>query len=106
MRLDRVNEGSFYVVTATFLDSSNAAIVPDSVRYKIDCETSGKAIRGWTSVTPAATVTITATASENAIVNGGNRSETKVMTIQADQGADRQYTSNRKWSVLNLQGIT
>ena len=106
MRLDRVNEGSFYDVTANFLDSANAPTVPDSVRYKIDCETSGKAIRGWTSVTPAATVTITATAAENAIVSDINRSETKVMTIQVDQGTDRQYNSNRKWLVLNLKGIT
>jgi hypothetical protein len=105
MRLDRVNEGSFYDVEASFRDSANSATIPASIRYRIDCETTGKEIRGWTEVTPAQTVTITVTAADNVLQSQGNRTEEKVMTVQTDSGTDRQYTAAYKWVVVNLRGV-
>jgi hypothetical protein len=103
---DRVNEGSFYDVIVRPLDAANASTVPSTMRYRIDCETTGNTVRDWTTVTPSAAVTVTVTATENAIVSNSNRTEKKVMTVQADYGESRQYTDKHKWIVVNLQGIT
>lgn len=105
MRLDRVNEGSFYELEATFRNSDWVATLPSSLRYRIDCETTNTVIRDWTSLTPALTVTITVTAGENRIIGNGNTTERRALTIQADHGTDEQYTTAHKWVVVNLRGI-
>lgn len=106
MRLDRVNEGSYYEVEATFRNSDWAATLPTTLRCRIDCETTGTVIRDWTDLTPALTVTITVTANENRIVGGGNTTERRALTIQADYGTDQQFTGIHKWTVVNLRGVS
>lgn len=99
----RVNEQSYYKVTASFFEDGVASL-PDTVDYQIYCKTTGTLVRDWTSVTPAESVEITATATDNAIINDVNAREVKQMTIRANAGTDTQYIHKVEWEVVNLGG--
>ena len=103
----RVNEENAFPLTAYFrVRSTKASSVPTTVRYRIDCLKSGAEIKGWTTVSAAASVTITITADDNQIRNGSNRFERKQIIVQADNGLSGQVSGKAVWIVDNLTGIT
>jgi hypothetical protein len=95
-----VNEESTAYLTVDFLDGNGAAAVPATVRYWVhDCAT-GALVRGETSVSPAASVTITLAPSDNVVT--GDRNAERLVTIIATYGADDQVTREFRYNVQNL----
>ncbi len=105
MLVAKVNEGSRLPLEIELRDYTNAAVVPTTLRYRIDCDTTGKALVAWTTLSPASSISLTVPASANAIQNRCNPTEIKVITFEADAGTDNAFTSEHKWQVINLRGI-
>jgi hypothetical protein len=101
-----VNESSWAQATVSFFDENGNAFTPATVDYKIDCLTTGKAIQPWTTAgVPSAVMTIAITASQNAIINEGNSTEEKLLTVRANFGMPTQFTSQYEYQVENLPGV-
>lgn len=100
-------ERSAFVATAYFRDRATAAAdTPTSVKYRIECLTTGNVLADWTTVTPASSVTVPVTATHNAIQDDCNAYETKQLLVAADYGAADQHIGRRTWRVENLVGVT
>ena len=100
----RVKERSSTTVTAYFRDSSNAAAVPSTVHYRIDDIAAEENITGWTSVTPAASVSIAIKSNENRILANGNKRERRQITVAADKGTDTETRDTAEWFIENIGG--
>lgn len=107
MAVPTLNERSRCWVKSKFYDKNQASQTPNAIRYRVDCQTSGKALIDWTNVAPANTVEILVDAAYNAIQNNGNPVERKCMTIQTiDDDGLPTATAASLWDVVNLAGIT
>ena len=107
MAVPTLNERSRCWVRAKFYDVNQASQTPVAIRYRVDCQTSGKALIDWTNVTVANSVEILVEAAVNAIQNNGNPVERKAMTIQTmDDDGLPTATAAQQWDVVNLAGIT
>jgi hypothetical protein len=105
IRKTRWNEGSSFVATAYFRDRGTAAAdAPATVKYRIDCKTTGRTVLDWTDVSAAASVAISVTSTHNAILNDCNGFETKQLTVAGDYGAADQSVGVISWTVENLYG--
>ena len=101
----RIKENSFYEIEASFFDSEGAAALPASIRYQIQCLTSGKLVRDWTSVTIGTTVSIIVTDEENDIQNDRNNREKKQIVVQATNADGLKTTNTLEWIVDNLKSV-
>lgn len=97
-------EQSSFVATAYFRNG-DAAATPTTARYRVDCLTTGKTIREWTSLTPASSIAITIDKDDNAIQYDANDLERRQILLEADTGAS-QSRALARWEVYNLQGVT
>jgi hypothetical protein len=100
----RVKEGSSFTATAYFR-ASGAASTPTNVYYRIDNLTTGEAKADWTSVSAAANVSISVTATHNAIGSQSNRTEKLQLTVAADHGLSTQVRNFAEWEVENVRGF-
>lgn len=104
----KVNEKSSFDLTARLWTDSGdtfVALTPTTLRYRIDDVARGYECLAWTSLTPAASSTISVPASANAILNGLNNRETKVLLIQANAGLTNQYAGTFFYTVVNTLGV-
>lgn len=102
-----VLEESTFPATAYFRTrATKAATAPTTIRYRVDDLKTGKILTDWTSVSAAASVTITITAANNEIQDNASRLERKQLIVQADAGLSTQVNGKVQWRVRNLQGIT
>ena len=104
--IDIIREESTGWLTATFLDKDGVAAVPSTVRYRVDCKTSGTAVRGWASVTPASSVEITLTPSDSAIHDATQEFEEHVVTVEATFGVDDEANAEYTYHVKNLDYVS
>ena len=104
--LQTVNEGSTSKLTVDFLDYDGVAEMPTDVTYRIDCLTTGTAIKGETAVLPAAQVEIIVVASENDIQDQSNARERRLVTVTAIYGADDEVNEEYVYIVKNLRQVT
>jgi hypothetical protein len=105
IRKTRWNEGASFVATAYFRDRATAAAdAPTTVKYRIDCKTTGRQIADWTEASAAASVAISITATHNAILNDCNEHEVKQLTVAGDYGAADQSVGVIQWQVTNIYG--
>lgn len=100
-----VNEESSSYATFEFFDTAGDPEVPQSITYRIDDVASGAQIKDDTTVTPASSITITVTSSENAIINSGRKLELKRITLIASYGATEQAVEILTWQVKNLKKV-
>lgn len=100
-----VNKSSTSYVTISLKDKAGAAAAPTAITYRIDCLTTGFNVRPWTAVAPAASVEITLTADDNAIVEESNQRERRRITVVAAYGAggDDQIVDEYDYEVRNLK---
>ncbi len=96
-----VQEESSFTATVYFR-LVDAATVPTTARYRVDDTTTGKAIRAWTDLTPAASIEITMNPNDNLIVSNTRREERRRMTIETDTDLDTQTRTNAYWSVKSI----
>ena len=98
-------EGSAFTATAYCRTrASAAAATPTTLKYRIDCLTTGNEIADWTSVTAASSASISVTGTHNAIQSDANDREVKQMTVMADDGLSTQHRGTVRWTVENLYG--
>jgi hypothetical protein len=101
-----VREGSGFTVTGNFRTrETGAADTPSSVRYRLDCLTTGREILAWTTVTAAAQVSIAVTGAQNAIIDDCNDYEIKQLILESDNGSSDQYRERITWKVENMFGV-
>jgi hypothetical protein len=104
-----VNESSAMTVRARFFNETGDLVSPTTARYLIRDISNDREVRAWTSLSPAATIDIAITASDNDIyehTGSRKRFERRVVTVQADEGTPTQRTDEIEYWVRNLAGIT
>lgn len=98
-------EGSSFTVTVNNRQRSDAsAATPTSLKYRIDCKTTGREVLDWTTVSAASSASIVITGAQNAILNDLNDQERKQITIMCDEGLSTQHRASAFWDVENLYG--
>ena len=98
-------ENSFDVEVYFRTRATKVALAPTTISYRVDCLTTKKILKDWTSVSAAANVSITMTSTINAIQTESNTWERKQMIVKADDGLSTQTVNNVRWIVDNLDGI-
>ena len=104
MNLNSVGEESSFTYTFVVRNSVEEVITPDSVDYRIDCLTTKRTVRDWTSVEPGESMSIVVTPSDNTILSDKNTKEQKQIVIRVNAGTDTQFVpaENPRWYVNNL----
>ena len=105
LRVPEYNEGQSFTATFKFFDSNYVPSSPTTLRYRIDCLTTRAQVLDWTTVTPAATVSISVSPDDNKIQNTNNKRERKQMVVQTNYGTSTQGVETKEWDILNLQGV-
>jgi L-rhamnose isomerase len=100
----RFKEGSAFTATAHFR-SNGAASTPTNVYYRIDNLTTCKVVADWTSVSPASSVSIPVTASQNKIDDECNPREILQLTVDSDHDLSTQVREIAVWEVENVRGL-
>lgn len=102
----RLPEKAAMDVTLHFRSAGAATTVTDA-RYRVDCLTTGKAIRAWTSLTPASntSMTLSLESSDSAIVDQSHDHEQRQLTVEINDGTSA-YSTTRRWRVVNNRGRT
>ena len=94
-------------VTVVWRDPDGNAVNPTTVRWKLDCLTTGTEIATWQTVTsPTSTTVIEISALYNTIQNSSNQAEIKEVTVQANQGLATQINTKGQYIVENAKGYT
>jgi len=97
-----INELSQAVVTATPFDTDGNPYTPVTARYRVDDCTSETVMVNWTTLTPSTSMQITIPGSVNTIVNDRHRKETKVVTVNTDNGLTTEHNEDYRYDVKNL----
>jgi len=97
-------EGSAFTATAYFRDN-DTALAPTTASYRVDCLTTGKVLTDWTTLTPAASIAISITPTENAIQDDSNRTEKKQITVSADPDTTTQVRGTVTYKVQDIRGF-
>lgn len=105
MALFTVNEREYFKLRWTVLDENAAHSVPRSMRYRVDCQTTGRALIPWTDIPLLATTVLAIPSSVNAIQVGSNARETKVITVDTNYNDDDRVPAEYAWEVRNLGGL-
>ena len=96
-----VDEGTSFTATAIFR-TGDAADTPTTARYRIDCASTGKAIRAWTDLTPGTSIDITITPDDNQIVSNTRSKERRQLTVETNTDLDTQTRERIFWSVKTI----
>lgn len=106
MRVNNVvNEGSSCEISIDFTGPDGLPAVPGAVVYRVDCATTGVAIRPETAIDPAASVVILVTPDDTAIVDPASTSERRRVTVVASYGAGDALTGEYEFAVRNLRFV-
>jgi hypothetical protein len=105
--MNRVNESSAMTVRARFFNESGDLVTPTTARYLIRDVDNDRVVRDWTSITPAPTVDIQVTATDNELYESRRRRkyEHRVVTVQADTDTPTQRTDEIEYWVRDLLGL-
>lgn len=103
MSIDVVNEGTSKKLRLDLTDEDGAPAAPSTLTYRVDCLTTGTAIRATTALSPAASVDIGLTPDDSAIVDDSNRMERRRVTVVAGYAADDDVTAEYDFNVKNLK---
>lgn len=104
--MESVNEKNTSYLKVDFKDKDGLPAVPLSVLYSVMDKASGTVIRADTSISAAASITITLTATDNTIQNVANRTETRVVTVKATYGAGDLMNEDFEYELVNLAQVT
>lgn len=102
--LSEVNENTSAFMTIVPKNTSGVAATPDSMSYRIDCETTGTAIKAETSLTPGTSVAVTVTPTENRIITSSNVEEIRCLTVKCVYTTSTDEIQEQlRWRVKNLE---
>ncbi len=98
-----INARSTAWLPITLLDRAGAPAVPSQLNYRIDCVSTGQAVRALTALPPAAELEITLSPNDNRIIEPTSSEETRRVTVVASYGsAGDQVTGQIDYVVSNL----
>ena len=98
-----VKEGSLAFLTVSFYDEDNVLAVPTSATWEVHDKGTGTVMKIATAMTPIASqYEIELVSSINALVNSSNMEETRVATIKASFGTDREVNDEYEYDVIGL----
>jgi flagellar hook assembly protein FlgD len=102
-----VKEASTCSYEVRFYDTSNSPAIPGTVRYLIRDLTNDRVVKDWTSVEPAATVTIRISAQDNNLYRTRRPKiyEKRVLVVQTDADQEAQNTDEEEYWIYNLSGL-
>lgn len=101
----RYNEGSQFEVTAVFKTrASQADSVPTTAEYKLFNLNTREIIKDWTTLTPAASITFTISATDNDIRKRKSTYERIQILVSADRGLSTQVIEDKTYLIKNLRG--
>ena len=104
--MERVNEGSYFRVTASFVDEDGAAVTPDFANYRIDDQDSGNEIKETTASSPTgSTYEIEIPGEENIILNPPAEIETRVVTVSFVYDTYKVGTAEYRYRVFKLYNL-
>ncbi len=98
------NEGTAFTATAYFRDGE-ASSASSTAKYRVDCLTTGEVLTDWTTLTPAVSIAISITSTNNAIQENSNKYEKKQITVSANHGLATQYRVKKTWNVKNNTAV-
>jgi len=102
MTLRSINRESKIYLDVDFTDADGNAATPTSVEYRVDCRTTGRQLRDWTSVaSPAAATEIELSGADTSIVDMGHATEIHSCTIRATYGAGDEFRTEYQFLVRN-----
>ena len=93
-------------IRARLLDPDDVPTVPNTLKYRLDCQTTGTELIGWTDAVPTDLLEVTVAADLNRIINTRNRTERKVFTVSANADTDEAYAVEEIYEVRNLTAVT
>ena len=100
-----VNEKSTSIITLTFKDDEDNAVVPTSCTYRIDDVNSKTSILGDTIFVPSSSVhDLTITSEQNAIVRNG-KTETHELTVEFTYSGGKKGTDSFLFDIVNLEFV-
>jgi hypothetical protein len=105
-RAELGNERTQVRKTIVVRDSIGDLVLPSTMRWRLDCVTTGQSVLGWQSGAAAASQVIEVPAGANVIINDANAFETKRLTVQFNWGTDAQISQYVEWDVLNNEFYT
>ena len=99
-------ETSACFVNASFFDTTGVALVPNSLQYQIIDVASGAQILDWTTVTPGATVQVTVSSEQNALISNSQLSEThEVIFSIVDPSSDGPFYASCLFDLVSIPGV-
>lgn len=98
-----------------FFDASGARpAIPETVHWRLDCETTGRELQGWTALDPETVaglsgvsevyVDLDISGQLNRIQQNRNKTEVKTVQVVADKDGARQYSDDFQYAVRNMRG--
>lgn len=104
--MDYVNENTTSWISVQFFDRAGTTpTAPASLQYRIDCSTTGNSILPLTSLSPAASVDVPITASQNAMQNPANAMEVRRVTFVAQNVDGSTATFEYVYILINLRFV-
>lgn len=113
---DVVNERNSKRIRVRLFDEiTGDPVLPATLEWRVDCRTTGEALKDWTQAYIQPVVDdlgalveyrsdIPIPASVNAIQNDANRQERRRVLIVADRGLETEWSTEVEYYVRNLQG--
>ncbi len=105
--LHEINEKTTLLVTVSFFDDAGAAVTPSAATYRIHDKASGSIIVAITSLAGLSTTKeIEVTSAQNALISQTDSTEEHVLTLDFTYGSSRRGTSEYRWVVRGLEGVS
>jgi hypothetical protein len=97
--------GSACFVNAAFFDTTNAPLIPTTLQYQIIDVASGTQILNWTTVTPAASVQVVVSSTQNAMISNSRSSEThEVLFSIVDPSNEGPFYASCLFDLISIPG--
>lgn len=106
MPVPTLNEGSRCFIKAKFFDKNQTPQIPNSITYRVDCETTGTVILDWQTITPAQSVEVQIDATLNMRINPRNEIERRVVTFMANADPPSgAFTEIQEFDLISLEAL-
>lgn len=109
----RCNEASAFTLVANFWDDSAdtwVAAIPTTAKYRVDRISNNPGcsseVVGWTTLTPATSISIPITAANNAVQCTYAYQEPRQITVKANDALSTQVEETYRYNIVNLAGTT
>lgn len=80
------------------------SVAPATLRYRVYCETNQTEVVPWNTLTPALSGTIVIPATANRIINDANRTETRTIQLECNEGTDDSVNFTESYRIRNVLG--